>query len=67
MQIAGYPVEADGIMPCGDQAGAKFAVFPLKGAQVQVVETIAIRPRVHGRASAAPTVGDHDRELRLHG
>ena len=39
-QFAGLPFEVDGIVVRGDPAGAKFAVFHLKGDVVQAVEAV---------------------------
>ncbi|ACG76628.1 ferredoxin reductase [Phenylobacterium zucineum HLK1] len=44
LQIAGYPFDADQIVVRGDPATAKFAVFHLKGSQVQAVEAINAPP-----------------------
>lgn len=44
LQIAGYPFDADQIVVRGDPATAKFAVFHLKGNQVQAVEAINAPP-----------------------
>jgi 3-phenylpropionate/trans-cinnamate dioxygenase ferredoxin reductase subunit len=40
LQIAGIPFDADSILVRGDVAGAKFAVFHLKGDLVQAVEAV---------------------------
>jgi 3-phenylpropionate/trans-cinnamate dioxygenase ferredoxin reductase subunit len=44
LQIAGYAFDADEILIRGDPASAKFAVFHLKGNQVQSVEAINSPP-----------------------
>ncbi|WP_293903670.1 FAD-dependent oxidoreductase [Phenylobacterium sp.] len=44
LQIAGYPFDADQVLLRGDPATAKFAVFHLKGNQVQAVEAINSPP-----------------------
>lgn len=44
LQIAGYPFDADEIVVRGEPATAKFAVFHLKGNQVQAVEAINAPP-----------------------
>jgi 3-phenylpropionate/trans-cinnamate dioxygenase ferredoxin reductase subunit len=44
LQIAGYAFDVDEILVRGDPAGAKFAVFHLKGDQVQSVEAINAPP-----------------------
>lgn len=44
LQIAGYPFDADEIVLRGDPATAKFAVFHLKGNQLQAVEAINAPP-----------------------
>jgi 3-phenylpropionate/trans-cinnamate dioxygenase ferredoxin reductase subunit len=44
LQIAGLPFEADDIVVRGDPAAAKFAVFHLKGSQVQAVEAVNAPP-----------------------
>jgi len=44
LQIAGYPFDADRIVLRGDPASAKFAVFHLKGDQLQAVEAINAPP-----------------------
>ncbi|MFN4178317.1 NAD(P)/FAD-dependent oxidoreductase [Phenylobacterium sp.] len=44
LQIAGYPFDADQIVVRGDPATARFAVFHLKGNQVQAVEAINAPP-----------------------
>jgi 3-phenylpropionate/trans-cinnamate dioxygenase ferredoxin reductase subunit len=44
LQIAGYPFDADEIVVRGDPGAAKFAVFHLKGEQVQSVEAINAPP-----------------------
>jgi len=44
LQIAGYAFDADGIVVRGDPASGKFAVFHLKGDQVQAVEAINAPP-----------------------
>ena len=44
LQIAGYPFDADQIVLRGDPATAKFAVFHLKGDQLQAVEAINAPP-----------------------
>ncbi|MFN3512086.1 MAG: NAD(P)/FAD-dependent oxidoreductase [Phenylobacterium sp.] len=44
LQIAGLPFDADRILLRGDPAGAKFAVFHLKGDQVQAVEAVNAPP-----------------------
>ncbi len=44
LQIAGLPFDADRIVVRGDPAAAKFAVFHLKGDQVQAVEAINSPP-----------------------
>jgi 3-phenylpropionate/trans-cinnamate dioxygenase ferredoxin reductase subunit len=44
LQIAGYAFDVDEILICGDPATAKFAVFHLKGDQVQSVEAINAPP-----------------------
>jgi 3-phenylpropionate/trans-cinnamate dioxygenase ferredoxin reductase subunit len=44
LQIAGYPFDVDQILVRGDPAGNKFAVFHLKGDQVQAVEAINSPP-----------------------
>jgi len=44
LQIAGYPFDADEILVRGDPATAKFAVFHLKGDQLQAVEAINAPP-----------------------
>lgn len=40
LQIAGYPFEADQVLIRGDPASGSFAVFHLKGDQVQAVEAV---------------------------
>ena len=44
LQIAGYPFDADQVLLRGDPASAKFAIFHLKGDQVQSVEAINSPP-----------------------
>jgi 3-phenylpropionate/trans-cinnamate dioxygenase ferredoxin reductase subunit len=44
LQIAGVPFEADEILVRGDPAGKKFAVFHLKGTEVQAVEAVNAPP-----------------------
>jgi 3-phenylpropionate/trans-cinnamate dioxygenase ferredoxin reductase subunit len=44
MQIAGYPFGATSVLVRGDPASAKFALFHLKGDQVQAVEAINSPP-----------------------
>lgn len=44
LQIAGLPFDADRILVRGDPATAKFAVFHLKGDQVQCVEAVNAPP-----------------------
>jgi 3-phenylpropionate/trans-cinnamate dioxygenase ferredoxin reductase subunit len=44
LQIAGYPFDADQVLVRGDPATAKFAIFHLKGDQVQSVEAINAPP-----------------------
>ena len=44
LQIAGYPFDVDEILVRGDPASAKFAVFHLKGDQVQAVEAVNSPP-----------------------
>ncbi|HEX7886662.1 MAG TPA: oxidoreductase C-terminal domain-containing protein, partial [Phenylobacterium sp.] len=44
LQIAGYAFDVDRILVRGDPASAKFAVFHLKGDQVQSVEAINSPP-----------------------
>ena len=44
LQIAGLPFDADRVLVRGDPATAKFAVFHLKGDQVQSVESINSPP-----------------------
>lgn len=44
LQIAGYAFDADEILVRGDPASAKFAIFHLKGDQVQSVEAINAPP-----------------------
>jgi len=44
LQIAGLPFDADRILVRGDPAKGKFAVFHLKGAQVQAVEAVNAPP-----------------------
>ncbi len=44
LQIAGYPFDADQVLVRGDPASAKFAIFHLKGDQVQSVEAINSPP-----------------------
>jgi 3-phenylpropionate/trans-cinnamate dioxygenase ferredoxin reductase subunit len=44
LQIAGYPFDVDEIVVRGDPASAKFAVFHLKGDQVQAVEAVNAPP-----------------------
>ncbi|HEY8573290.1 NAD(P)/FAD-dependent oxidoreductase [Phenylobacterium sp.] len=44
LQIAGLPFDADRILLRGDPASAKFAVFHLKGDQVQAVEAVNAPP-----------------------
>ena len=44
LQIAGYPFDADQVLLRGDPATAKFAIFHLKGDQVQSVEAINSPP-----------------------
>ena len=44
LQIAGYPFGADHTLVRGDPASAKFAVFHLKGDQIQAVEAINSPP-----------------------
>ncbi len=40
LQIAGLPFDADSRIVRGDMAAAKFAIFHLKGDQVQAVEAV---------------------------
>lgn len=40
LQIAGYPFDVDRVVPRGDPATARFALFHLKGDQVQSVEAV---------------------------
>jgi 3-phenylpropionate/trans-cinnamate dioxygenase ferredoxin reductase subunit len=44
LQIAGMPFDADSIIVRGDPATAKFAVFHLKGDQIQAVEAVNAPP-----------------------
>lgn len=44
LQIAGLPFDADQVLVRGDPAGAKFAVFHLKGDQLQAVEAVNAPP-----------------------
>jgi 3-phenylpropionate/trans-cinnamate dioxygenase ferredoxin reductase subunit len=44
MQIAGLPFDADTVVVRGDPASAKFAVFHLKGDQIQAVEAVNAPP-----------------------
>ena len=44
LQIAGLPFDADRVLLRGDPASGKFAVFHLKGDQVQSVEAINSPP-----------------------
>ncbi|WP_374573725.1 NAD(P)/FAD-dependent oxidoreductase [Phenylobacterium sp.] len=44
LQIAGYPFDVDSLVLRGDPKSAKFAVFHLKGDQVQAVEAINSPP-----------------------
>ena len=44
LQIAGYPFDADHILVRGDPSSNKFAIFHLKGDQVQSVEAINSPP-----------------------
>ena len=44
LQIAGYPFDVDQILVRGDPTSAKFAIFHLKGDQVQAVEAINSPP-----------------------
>lgn len=44
LQIAGYPFDADDVLVRGDPAAAKFAIFHLKGDQVQSVEAVNTPP-----------------------
>ncbi|MFN3521164.1 MAG: NAD(P)/FAD-dependent oxidoreductase [Phenylobacterium sp.] len=44
LQIAGYPFDVDEVLVRGDPASGKFAVFHLKGDQVQAVEAINSPP-----------------------
>jgi 3-phenylpropionate/trans-cinnamate dioxygenase ferredoxin reductase subunit len=44
LQIAGMPFDADAILVRGDPATAKFAVFHLKGDQIQAVEAVNSPP-----------------------
>ncbi len=44
LQIAGLPFDADRVIVRGDPATAKFAVFHLKGDQVQAVEAVNAPP-----------------------
>ena len=44
LQIAGYAFDADNVILRGDPATAKFAIFHLKGDQVQSVEAINSPP-----------------------
>lgn len=44
LQIAGLPFDADTILVRGDPATAKFAVFHLKGDQIQAVEAVNSPP-----------------------
>ena len=44
LQIAGMPFDADTILVRGDPAAAKFAVFHLKGDQIQAVEAVNAPP-----------------------
>jgi 3-phenylpropionate/trans-cinnamate dioxygenase ferredoxin reductase subunit len=44
LQIAGMPFDADTILVRGDPAAAKFAVFHLKGDQIQAVEAVNAAP-----------------------
>jgi 3-phenylpropionate/trans-cinnamate dioxygenase ferredoxin reductase subunit len=44
LQIAGYAFDADSVILRGDPATAKFAIFHLKGDQVQSVEAINSPP-----------------------
>ena len=44
LQIAGLPFDADSLLVRGDPASAKFAVFHLKGDQVQCVEAVNAPP-----------------------
>jgi 3-phenylpropionate/trans-cinnamate dioxygenase ferredoxin reductase subunit len=44
LQIAGLPSDADRIVLRGDTSAGKFAVFHLKGEQVQAVEAVNAPP-----------------------
>src|SRR5690606_32206916 len=44
LQMAGLPFEADATIVRGDPATAKFAVFHLKGDQIQAVEAVNAPP-----------------------
>ena len=44
LQIAGLPFDADRILVRGDPASGKFAIFHLKGDQVQSVEAVNAPP-----------------------
>ena len=44
LQIAGLPFDADRVLLRGDPASGKFAVFHLKGDQVQAVEAVNAPP-----------------------
>jgi 3-phenylpropionate/trans-cinnamate dioxygenase ferredoxin reductase subunit len=44
LQVAGLPFEADATILRGDPATAKFAVFHLKGDQIQAVEAVNAPP-----------------------
>ncbi|MBI5941193.1 MAG: FAD-dependent oxidoreductase [Caulobacterales bacterium] len=44
LQIAGIPFDADSIIIRGDRAAARFAIFHLKGDQVQAVEAVNAPP-----------------------
>ena len=44
MQIAGIPFDADSFLVRGDPATAKFAIFHLKGDQIQAVEAVNAPP-----------------------
>lgn len=44
LQIAGYPIGADRVLVRGDVTAAKFALFHMKGRQIQAVEAINAPP-----------------------
>ena len=44
LQIAGLPFDADRVLVRGDPASGKFAIFHLKGDQIQSVEAVNAPP-----------------------